>query len=311
MDLQSELFETGNAAPVDVSERALSTAPLAAALPVGLHLGTSSWSFPGWAGLVYDRVADKRLLARHGLGAYARHPLMRTVGVDRGFYEAIPERLWASWASVVPGGFRFVVKATRWLTTPGEPDFMNAARATDEIVGPISAGLGVKIGALLLQFPPTSTAAAGGPRHFAARLFRLLQALDSPIPVAVEIRTPGWLTDDYREALRHGGATHGWLVHPRMATLAEQRRIVGTPTAGPTVIRWMLAPGHRYEAARDAWSPFDRLRAPDPDHRAAVGALALDATATGDPVYVVVNNKAEGSSPASIEALARHITEAT
>ena len=310
MDVQPELFTTGAAAPVDVAPRALATAPLADRLPRGLHLGTSSWSFPGWAGLVYDRETDKGALARHGLSAYARHPLLRTVGVDRSYYEALPERVYASWASVVPDLFRFVVKATRSLVTPGEVGFLDASRARDEVVGPVAAGLGEKVGAVLLQFPPTSPQAVGGPRRFAERLYRFLVAVDSPIPIAVEIRTPGWLTDDYRAALEHGGATHGWVVHPRMATLAEQRHSLGAPPPGPTVIRWMLAPGHRYESARDAWSPFDRLRAPDPANREAVAALALEAVSAGGPALVVVNNKAEGSSPASIEALARVISEA-
>jgi uncharacterized protein YecE (DUF72 family) len=309
MDVQSDLFTTGTAAPVDLAPGALATASLAERLPGALHLGTSSWSFPGWAGLVYDRTTDKTVLARHGLAAYARHPLLRTVGVDRSYYEAVPERVYASWAATVPADFRFVVKATRAIVTPGDVGFLDAERARDEVIGPVASGLGEKVGAVLLQFPPTSPHAVGGPRRFAERLFRFLQAVAAPIPVAVELRTPDWLTEDYREALRHGGATHGWVVHPRMAPLAEQRRILGPPGSGPAVIRWMLAPGQRYEAARDAWSPFDRIRAPDPVNREAIASLAAEAVAAGGSAFVVVNNKAEGSSPASIEALARHVIE--
>src|SRR5262249_2228066 len=39
-------------------------------LPVEVRLGTSSWSFPGWTGLVYAREATPELLAREGLPAY-------------------------------------------------------------------------------------------------------------------------------------------------------------------------------------------------------------------------------------------------
>ena len=55
---------------------------IAARLPETLYLGTSSWSFPGWHGLVYDRECSQRALARQGLGAYAAHPLLNAVGVD-------------------------------------------------------------------------------------------------------------------------------------------------------------------------------------------------------------------------------------
>ena len=53
---------------------------LAAQLPRTIALGTSSWSFPGWRGLVWDRDATESTLARSGLTAYAAHPLLRTVG---------------------------------------------------------------------------------------------------------------------------------------------------------------------------------------------------------------------------------------
>ena len=41
---------------------------LAARLPAEVRLGTSSWSFPGWTGLVYARAATQLTLARAGDG---------------------------------------------------------------------------------------------------------------------------------------------------------------------------------------------------------------------------------------------------
>lgn len=309
MESQPDLFDAGPAAPVDVAPEAATLATLARRLPGALHLGTSSWSFPGWDGLVYDRAADPKTLARHGLRAYGRHPLLRTVGVDRTYYEPLPRSAYEAYRHAVPPDFRFVVKATRTLVTPGEPGLLDAARALDEVVGPAVDGLGPALGAVLFQFPPTPPEALGGPRRFAESLYRFLRALPPGVPVAVEIRTPAWYTDDYRAALDHGGATHGWVVHPRMLSLADQRARGGPTADGPTVIRWMLAPGASYEAARDAWTPFDRLRAPDPENRRRVAELALEAAALGGPVYVVINNKAEGSSPASVEALARVLAD--
>ena len=67
----------------------------------------------------------------------------------------------------------------------------------------------------------------------------------------------------------------------------------------------MLKPGRSYQAARAAWSPFDRLASPDPERRGAVVELARAAAEGGGAVMVVVNNKAEGSSPLSVIELAR------
>jgi uncharacterized protein YecE (DUF72 family) len=144
----------------------------------------------------------------------------------------------------------------------------------------------------------------GGPRAFAERLYRFLAALP-PHPVyAVEIRTPGLLTEDYAQALHHGGARHGYVVHPEMPPPLEQAARVPPQPHGTTLIRWMLQPGHRYAEAREAWAPFRTLAGPDPTSRDQVARLALQATAAGGQVLVVVNNKAEGSAPLSIQALA-------
>ncbi len=52
-------------------------------LPAQLRFGVSTWSYPGWEGLVWDGSYEPSTLSRHGLAAYHRHPLLRTVCVDR------------------------------------------------------------------------------------------------------------------------------------------------------------------------------------------------------------------------------------
>jgi hypothetical protein len=94
MASQGDLFAPDRFAPGERSDSkgAVSPAPvddetraLAARLPAGVHLGTWSWSFPGWAGVVYGDTHSEQVLARRGLPAYAAHPLFATVGLDRTF----------------------------------------------------------------------------------------------------------------------------------------------------------------------------------------------------------------------------------
>src|SRR6188472_3426594 len=66
---------------------------LATRLPPTLRLGTSSWSFPGWQGFVWDRKASTELLAKQGLKTYAQHQLFRTVGIDRTYYAPVPAQV--------------------------------------------------------------------------------------------------------------------------------------------------------------------------------------------------------------------------
>jgi len=86
-------------------------------LPKNLHMGTSSLSFPGWAGIVYAEQYRVPVLARYGLRAYAQHPLLNALNVDSTFYKPPDVELLTQQAALVPDDFRFVVKAYTGLTT--------------------------------------------------------------------------------------------------------------------------------------------------------------------------------------------------
>lgn len=88
-------------APADQSQRSL-----AAALPRRLRLGTSSWYFPGWAGMVWDGAYEPSQLSKHGLAAYAQHPLFRAVSIDRSFYRPLPASQFAAYAAQDAPDFR-------------------------------------------------------------------------------------------------------------------------------------------------------------------------------------------------------------
>jgi len=292
-------------------------ARLAASLPRRLRLGTSSWSFPGWAGLVYDRRFPVERLAREGLAAYARHPLLRTVGVDRTYYAPLARPALAEYAASVPDDFRFVVKAheacTRasFASAPGaarapNPRFLDAAYASEAVVGPFVEGLGAKAGVLLFQFPP-QPAEGLDPESFADRLHRFLRALPRGLLYAVELRSAARLTARYAEALADAGAVHCLAVHPSLPDLATQARVAAAALQGPLVLRWMLRRDAAYEAARERYRPFDRLVDEDVATREAVAALCAGAAARGAEAYVIANNKAEGSSPLTLLRLAQAI----
>jgi len=306
---QPELFAEGPAAPVDIAPAAAELSHLAGRLPADLRMGTSSWTFPGWKGLIWDRTPDPRTLGAHGLTAYARHPLLRAVGVDRTYYDTLDARAFRRYRDQVPDDFRFLVKADRrllFLDGPGsDPDlYLNPAWAADRVVGPAVEGLGDTLGTILFQFPPMPVSAVGGPRALAESIYRFLDALPEGPRYSVEVRTPELLTRDWMAALHHAGAAHTCVVHPTMPPVTEQLDAV-PPARGLTcVVRWMLQPGHRYTEARESWAPFDRLQAPDPTRRAEVAETIERILEIGAHPMVIVNNKAEGSAPASIAALA-------
>jgi uncharacterized protein YecE (DUF72 family) len=295
--------------------------PIAGALPPGLRLGTSSWTFPGWTGIVYEGVHSQKVLARQGLRAYGAHPLLRAVGLDRTFYRPMTAGELEALADQVPESFRFLVKAPRELTTPvldraprvveGRVNrlFLDSRWASENIAEPVKEGLGERAGVVLFQFPPLYARAAGGPDRFASSLERFLAALPAGLTYAVELRTPELFTTAYADALTRTGAAHAFNVHPRMLSFERQLEMISAASGPALVVRWMLGGRMRYDEARGRFDPFDRLVLEDPTTRAVMGSACLHALAAGREAIVIANNKAEGSAPLSLFQLAGWIAE--
>ncbi len=142
------------------------------------------------------------------------------------------------------------------------------------------------------------------PRRFAEDLYRFLHRLPPGPVYAVELRDSDLLTRDLAEALRHGGARPAFGIHPRLPGLARQRALFADQPPGPLIVRWVLRTNRGYDEARTLYRPFDRIREPDPDNRRLVADLTPRALDSGQEVFVIVNNKAEGSAPLSLLALA-------
>lgn len=296
---------------------------LGAGLPRNLYLGTSSWYFPGWSGLVFRGNYTEQLVSREGLHAYAQHPLLRTVSLDRSFYQALTAEQYKRYADQVPDHFRFVVKAPSEVTAPWlregntvtpNPTFLDAGRANLICVQPVLQGLGAKLGVIVFQISPVGRSAERAAERFADRVEAFLAALPANVPYAFELRDRGLLTARLIEVLDQHGAAYCIGGHDRMASVAEQSAFVdrvrrGQPPAPrmPLVVRWNLHAGFQYEDAKSRYWPFDRLVDEDPDTRHALATLAADALAQGRQVFITINNKAEGSAPASVRKLAEAI----
>ncbi|RPH56533.1 DUF72 domain-containing protein, partial [bacterium] len=309
---EAQLTLFGVEEPAGAGRRGVEPAPpseevqaLGRELPEGVRLGGSTWSFPGWAGLVYDREHSPSRLAREGLAAYARYPLFRAVGLDRTHYMPVPAEDLAAYKTQVPEGFQFLIKAHEVCSLARFPDharygaqrgqenplFLDAAYTADQVVAPFVEGMGTGAGALLFQFAPQSL---GTPGQFAERLEAFLSALPRGPVYAVELRNRELVTAEYGDALAAVGACHCHNVHPRMPDVRVQARLAGTHRGPRTVLRWLLADGMTYEEAGRRYAPFNRMAAPDPANRQAVAHLAREALAANRPFLCTINNNAEG-----------------
>jgi len=289
---------------------------LAGRLPATIRLGTSSWAFAGWEGVMYGKPLPAPVLSCAGLANYARHPLLRTVGLDRTFYAPISADEFRRHAEQVPADFAFLVKAPQAFTAPfsyetREPsaEYLDPVPARDLFVDPCREGLGDRAGPLVFQFPPQGRAITREPVAFAGRLATFLSKLPRGPQYAVEFRDRELLVPEVMRALESAGARLCLGVHARMPPVGVQAAAATSLGPGPLVIRWNLHSGYADAEAKSRYAPFDRLVDEDPATRAAIATLAREATARADPVWIIANDKAEGSAPPALERLARAIVE--
>jgi uncharacterized protein YecE (DUF72 family) len=299
---------------------------LAAALPPHVHLGTSTWSYPCWQDLVWAGKHSEATLSKTGLPAYATHPLLRAVGIDRGFYRPLAASEFERHAQQVPPGFRFTVKAPSLVTDAlvrsedgrgqqANPLFLDAAAALQDFIEPAYEGLGARIGALVFQISPLPGPLLARMNEQFDRLHALLLALPRPPAgvIAVEVRDAAWLTPDLAALLRDTGARYCLGLHPKLPPLQEQLPLMRALWPGPLVARWNLNRLHGpygYEEAEKRYGEFNEMLDPDLETRAELARIIRGTAGAGQEVFVTISNKAEGSAPLSVRALAQAIVAA-
>lgn len=204
----------------------------------------------------------------------------RTVELNNSFYRLPSRETFAQWRSRTPDDFVLAVKASRYLThlkrltEPEEP----VARLLDA-----AAGLGPKLGPVLVQLPGSFSADAD-------RLAAALDRFPRTVRVAVEVRHDSWFRSSVRQVLAERDAALCW---------ADRGARWLTP-------RWRTA---AWGYVRFHWGGD----VPDPCYAAATLAeRARDLAARygpDDDVYVYFNNDPAGCAPRDAVAFAHACTE--
>jgi uncharacterized protein YecE (DUF72 family) len=293
---------------------------IASHVPRNVRLGTSSWTFPGWGGVLYEGHPSQADLMADGLRGYAAHPLFRTVGIDRSHYAPLDGTTLEDYARGLPDDFRAVSKVWDELTTcvfpahprygarasEPNPDFLSPERFLGEVLPPYERHFAKYAGPFVFEIPPMPEKRIPHEGAFAERIDRLLSRLPRTFQYAFELRNVELLSQSYLEVLAAHGAAHVTNVWTAMPSLRSQLRVPGLVSRAPFfVARLMLPPFTRYETRRASFAPFDRIVDPQEDTREDV--LELVRAADGRDAFVLVNNKLEGSSPETVRALAERI----
>ncbi|MFI8231832.1 DUF72 domain-containing protein [Streptomyces sp. NPDC085900] len=159
-----------------------------------LLIGTSGWQYKDWRGVLYPAGCPTRLWLEEYAGHFA------TVEINNAFYRLPTRENFAAWRERVPPDFVVAVKASRFLT------HIKRLRDPEEPVERLmthAAGLGDRLGPVLLQLPPTLRADAG-------LLDACLDCFPPGTRVAVEPRHESWWSPEVRKVLQARGAALCW-----------------------------------------------------------------------------------------------------
>jgi uncharacterized protein YecE (DUF72 family) len=150
-----------------------------------IYIGTAAWNLP-------KVFADPFGSEGTHLQRYAR--LLNGVEINTSFYRDHKPASYKKWAESVPEGFRFSVKLSKLFThTQRLQVEEEALRAVLDGIGQ----LGNKLGALLVQLPPSLSLDESVARDFFTKLRRHYVG-----PVAFEPRHKTWLTHQGLKVMR-------------------------------------------------------------------------------------------------------------
>jgi uncharacterized protein YecE (DUF72 family) len=111
-----------------------------------IHVGVGGWNFPPWRGVFYPKgLAQAKELAYAG-----EH--LTAIEINATYYGSQKPESFRKWASQVPDGFVFSVKASRFATNRSV--LREAGDSIKRFVNSGIAELGDRLGPLLWQFAP-------------------------------------------------------------------------------------------------------------------------------------------------------------
>lgn len=166
---------------------------------VKLRVGCSGWSYEDWVGPFYPTGTKPK----EYLGLYSS--TFTSVEIDSSFYRIPNQYMIALWKKNTPDGFLFCPKFPRKITH--EQKLQNSSD-TLGFFSKTLAGLGSKLGPMVLQLPP-SFRYNGGVKVFET----FVGQLKSGFRYAVEFRHNSWFRDDVYKLLEEANISLVWSIN--------------------------------------------------------------------------------------------------
>ncbi len=282
----------------------------------GLRIGTSSWKYNSWKGLIYD--PDKTYRPEDYLPDYTRS--LNSVEVDQWFYSLFPAGVKLpepatvrSYARSVPKGFAFSVKAPNALTLThyhapqagGErgplgspnPGFLSLdllRRFLDRL-----APLGPKLGPVMFQFEYLNRQKMPSVREFWDRFGEFIDRAPRGFRYALETRNPNYLTPEFFRRLSDLGLGYVGLEGYYLPHLPDVFSRLKPRLKGFCVLR--LHGGSGEDMDRRASAKWNAITAPKGTLLRGVAQIVRSNIKRKVLTYVNISNHLEGSAPLTVK----------
>ncbi|MGD1000364.1 MAG: DUF72 domain-containing protein [Candidatus Brocadiia bacterium] len=285
-----------------------------------LRVGTCSWKYEGWKGLIYRKGV--RYAANDYLADYAK--FFNTVEVDQWFWSLFPSGVKLpepatvkEYTQSVPDDFVFTVKAANAITlthhyakqpkghadlaNQPNPDFLSAdllKRFLDAL-----APMGGKLGPIMFQFEYLNKTKMPSLQAFLDRLHEFFVKAPKEFGYAIETRNPNYLSKAFFDFLREHKLGYVFLEGYYMPHIAEVFSKNETTTPAGTIVRLHGPDRQAMEEATD--SAWDGIVEPRPESIQAAVSIVRANLRLGHKVFVNINNHFEGCAPLTAASLVK------
>jgi len=277
-----------------------------------IRIGTCSWKYPSWEGLVYSAPQGINYLEEYA----ARYD---TVEVDQWFWSLfgtdsvkLPSPFDViHYRQSVGADFRFSVKAPNSITLT----HLYTKKKSDPLVANphfLSPGLcstflstldplGATLGPVMFQFEYLNKHKMPSQADFLRDLAAFMGQIPRAHTYAIEVRNPNYLNEPFFTMCREVQASpvllQGYWMPPLVDVYDRWRSII---TAHQTLVIRLLGPDRKgiEKATGKRW---DQIVAPRDRELEGIAGLIKELNGLGIDVYLNINNHYEGSAPLTIQ----------
>lgn len=287
-----------------------------------LKLGTCSWKYDSWKGLVYDQ--DKKYRASDYLYDYAK--VYNSVEVDQWFWSLFPGGVKLpdpaavkQYADLTPDNFSFSVKAPNALTLThyyakqpkkyqkfsNQPnDLFFDGDLLNRFLETLSP-FGEKLGPVMFQFEYLNKQKMPSLNAFLDRFHEFLTQAPKGFQYGLETRNPNFLKPALFDFLREHNTGFVFLEGYYMPHIGEIFQRFDTLTGDFSVVR--LHGGDRKEIEKQTGEVWNRIVAPKDQGIHVAAQIVKRHMEAAKRIYVNANNHYEGSAPLTLDKLVKKL----